>query len=229
MLIVGINGSPREGGNTARLVRHMLQKVSSLGAGTQYYSVAGKRIGFCTACEVCMREGFCPFKDDYAAIYERLIEADGVILGSPNYAFAMSGQVKVLFDRSHCLLYYMQMLGNKYGVGVAVGGDKFRTPLVAKTLAQGVWLCGGYNVGYTWAVSADRDEPILLNERGALAAADKTASRLYEAIRCRKRFWYQDMIRSVSLTKFLRGMVASKKRKYPFLHDFYVQKGWIKA
>jgi multimeric flavodoxin WrbA len=227
MLFIGISGSPRAGGNTARLVKHILGALADQGATTEFYSLAETRVGPCTACETCMRDGHCPVGDDFNGLLERVLAADGLVLGSPHYAFAMSAQMKALFDRSHSLLYYTRRLAGKYGVGVAAGGHPFRTAAVAKMLAQGTWLCGGYNLGAVWGVSTDRDLPKLENEAAMFRQAANLARRLYRAVHARKRFCMQDFMRSFFLDRNLRKMVATKKNRYPFLYSYYVTRGWV--
>lgn len=227
MLFIGISGSPRPSGNTARLVKHLLGALGELGGTTEYYSLAELHITPCTACETCMREGDCRVDDDFKRLLERVLAADGLVLGSPHYAFSMSAQMKALFDRSHSLLYYMRRLAGKYGVGVAVGGHPFRTSVVARMLAQGTWLCGGYSVGAVWGVSVDRDLAKLENEAATLRNAERLARRLYRAVEARRRLRVQDLMRYFFIDRNLRKMVAPKKDRYPFLHSYYVTRGWV--
>lgn len=221
MKIVGISASGRRDGNTSRLVRYIMNKMSEYGAESEMIETADMDLRFCTACENCMRKGFCVIDDGYRQAMEKIKAADGIILGSPNYSFNMSAQMKTLFDRSHMLLYYMRALKGKYGIGVSVGGHPYRTDLVAKMLSQGAWLCGGYTVGRICAVSRDRDDREFLDAEKVYANADALALRFYKAINGKKRYFFQDMLRKFTLEPALRKMVMSKKEKYPFLYDFY--------
>ncbi len=227
MKIIGVSGSPRAEGNTGRLVRRVLARAEALGAETEYVSVADVEVKPCAACEACMRSGECVLNDDFPALAERLPAADGVVLGSPNYAFDMSAQMKALFDRSHCLLYYRRALRGKYGVGVCASGDPYRAKLIAKTLAQGVWLAGGYAVGWTWGESVNRDEPTFEREARVMAQADRLAEKLCRAIETRKRYLWQDAARAFFVDRALRRMAATKREKYPYLYEFYRERGWL--
>jgi multimeric flavodoxin WrbA len=218
MKIVLMCTSPRKHGNTARILKVMAQELKQSGAEVNYYHVSDMKLNFCTACEACMKKGRCVIEDDFTELLPEVLSADGLVTGSPNYAFHMSAQAKVLFDRSHCLLYYTRRLRGKYGAGVAVGADKFRTKLIAKTLAQGTWLCGGYMVGYLWAVSVNRDEPHLHNEAKVFARARNLARHLIRCITTRKKFLWQDLMRKYMLERHLREMVLKKEDQYPFLY-----------
>lgn len=227
MRIIGISGSPRPRGNTARLVNWVLDALGELGAETQYFSVANTEIQFCTACEHCMRQGGCRVDDDYPSLLEAILAADGLVLGSPNYAYDMSAQMKALFDRSHSLLYYMRRLSGKYGVGVAVGGHPYRTDYVAKTLARGTWLCGGYTIGQLHAVSIDRDQTELEHEEKVRRRARGLAQKLQAAIDSQRKFPIQDFLRRTLVDRNLRKMVLPKKESYPFLYQYWDERGWL--
>ncbi|MDI6788889.1 MAG: flavodoxin family protein [Planctomycetota bacterium] len=90
MNIIAISTSGREKGNTSRILQIMLSRASSLGVQTEFIWTGDKDIGSCRACEHCMREDNCTIKDDYEEIRQKILKADGIILGSPNYAFQMS-------------------------------------------------------------------------------------------------------------------------------------------
>ena len=227
MKILGISGSPRPNHNTARLVRHILTRAEALGAETDYASVADVEVRPCTACEACMRSGECVTDDDFGQLVERIGSADGIVIGSPNYAFTMSAQMKAVFDRSHCLLYYRRVLEGKYGVGVCASGDPYKAKWIAKTMAQGVWLAGGYQVGHVWGESVNRDEPVFEEEAKVLAEAERLAERLCRAIQAGKKYWLQDVLRRRLVDRALRQMVSTKEEKYPHIHEFYRERGWV--
>ena len=173
-----------------------------------------------------MKEDNCIIKDDYEEIRQKILKADGIILGSPNYAFQMSATLKSLYERSHSLLYYTRRLAGKYAIGVAVGGYPYMTNKIAKTIAQGIWLCGGYYAGYLAATSVNRDELQIVNESQVIRRAEQLAEKLYSAISKRKKFWKQYLIRKYFLYPQVATMVEKNKSKYPFLYDYYLSKGY---
>ncbi len=127
MQVLGISGSMREDGNTARLVRAVLTEVEKAGIETEFISLAGRQIGPCTGCELCQKEHFCSIQDDWDAVAEKMLEAQVVVLGAPTYYFDVNGQAKNLIDRTYSL-YHRRRLAGHGGVAITVqantGGDR---------------------------------------------------------------------------------------------------------
>jgi len=122
MKILGINGSPHEQGSTAFALRYGLQVCEQLGAETESISLAGKQIHFCDGCWGC-RRGACVHEDDMAPIYAAMRRCDGLLLASPVYMGLVSGQMKVMMDRSVALRVRGQFeMSGKVGAGIACGG-----------------------------------------------------------------------------------------------------------
>ena len=125
MRILGVSGSPRVQG-THFAVNHAIEMLREKGCETRYYSVSGKDIKYCTHCDHCVRtkEG-CVFKDDVQKLYDELMWADGVILGTPAYQGNVSGQLKTVMDRCRAILAKdPAVLRGKVGMGIAIGGDR---------------------------------------------------------------------------------------------------------
>lgn len=221
MYIIALSTSGRANGNTSRLLQVMLTKLSSLGCQTEFIWCGNKSLKYCTACEHCMKEDDCIIKDDYEELRQKCLQADGIILGTPNYAFQMSAGMKSFYERSHSLLYYTRRLTGKYGVGVAVGGHPYMTKKIARTIAQGIWLCGGYYVGYLSATSINRDDLQVQNEEKIFARAEQLAEKLFFAIKDRKKYWRQYFLRKYLLYPAVVKMVEKTKSKYPFLYNYF--------
>jgi multimeric flavodoxin WrbA len=100
MKILGIVCSPRKGGNTEVLVEQVLAVAKDLGAEIELDSIADKNIAPCDGCESCVVTGKCKVKDDMQGIYSKLIEADGIVFGTPVYFWGMTAQAKTLIDRT---------------------------------------------------------------------------------------------------------------------------------
>jgi len=102
--IVGIVGSPREGGNTETLVRCALKAAESRGAKTTLFHLGKMSVNPCKGCLVCKKKERCVQEDDMAVIYEALHMADGFVLGSPVYFATVSAQFKAFMDRLIALI-----------------------------------------------------------------------------------------------------------------------------
>ncbi len=125
--VLGISGSPRVG-STDYIVNEALNhaKTKFDNIETDYFSAKGKKLNFCTHCDSCVRkkEG-CVQKDDMTELYPKLTNADIYILGSPVYQGNISGQLKVIIDRTRALVAAdPKVFQGKLGIAIAVGGDR---------------------------------------------------------------------------------------------------------
>ncbi len=126
ILLFGVSGSPREGA-TAYAVKEALRYTrEKFNVRTEYFSVRGKIINFCLHCDYCIREKRgCVHDDDLKQVFDMLTQADAVIFGTPVYQGTLSAQLKAFFDRCRSILAINpDVLKNKIGAGIAVGGDR---------------------------------------------------------------------------------------------------------
>src|SRR4030042_3027900 len=100
MKILGVSFSPRAKGNTVAMLTKALEAARGAGAETGLFSIAGKNIQPCDGCWGCMKTGKCHIKDDAPELFEKIIGADGLILGTPVYFWGMTAQAKAGIDRS---------------------------------------------------------------------------------------------------------------------------------
>jgi multimeric flavodoxin WrbA len=101
--VVAFNGSARKDGNTALLIRRVLEVLEAEGLETELIQLAGEHISGCNACRTCFstKNHRCVIEDDNVNEYiQKMMEADGVILGSPVYFSMMSPELKALIDRA---------------------------------------------------------------------------------------------------------------------------------
>ncbi len=122
MMVLGIVCSPRKGGNTEILVREALTGASESGAETELLALMGKEIKPCDACCACQKTGKCHIQDDMQPIYEKMLHADGIIIGTPVYFYTVSAQAKIILDRCYALGYPHLQLANKVASAIAVAG-----------------------------------------------------------------------------------------------------------
>jgi len=103
MKVVGINGSARKDGNTAILIRRVFDELEKEGIETELIQLAGKKIRGCTACMKCREnlDKHCSVKNDFFnKCFDKMLEADGIILGSPTYFSDLTTEMKALIDRA---------------------------------------------------------------------------------------------------------------------------------
>jgi multimeric flavodoxin WrbA len=122
MNILGINGSPHLKGNTALALHHALKVIEAEGIKTVYISLAELDIAPCKGCFAC-REGSCVQKDDMAYVVSAIEHCDGLLLASPVYMGLITGQMKVMMDRTVIFRAARQFtVSGKVGAGIACGG-----------------------------------------------------------------------------------------------------------
>jgi len=124
MKVVAFNGSPRKNGNTSILINHVLSKIEEAGIESELINIAGQIKRGCTAC-LKSRENLnkhCVFDDDIINEgIEKMIEAEGIIIGSPTYFASMTAETKALIDRAgYVVKGNGNLLRRKVGVAVSV-------------------------------------------------------------------------------------------------------------
>jgi len=101
MKVLGINGSPRKGGNTELLIREVFKSLEEKGIKTELFQLGGKKMNGCIACMKCRKaaDGRCHQKNDVINLcIEKMVKADAIIIGSPVYFSDLSAQTKILID-----------------------------------------------------------------------------------------------------------------------------------
>ena len=90
MKVIAFNGSARKGGNTSILINLVFDELQKEGIETELFQFAGKKIRGCVACMKCFenKDQRCANnKDVLNECLEKMLEADGIILGSPHLFF----------------------------------------------------------------------------------------------------------------------------------------------
>jgi len=124
MKIVGILGSPRQGGNTETLLDLALGEAQKNSILTDKIVLRDKSIAPCDGCHQCTKTGKCVIKDDAQEIYQRMLEADGIIWATPVYFWSMTSQTKTLMDRTYALTFPKLQLASKVGGLILVAGSR---------------------------------------------------------------------------------------------------------
>jgi len=122
MKVLGINCSPRKGGNTEILIKEVFKALEENGVKTEFYQLGGKKVNGCIACMKCRKakDGQCHQDNEVLnRCMKKMAEADGIIIGSPTYFSDLSTEAKALIDVSG---YALRGAGNplKKKLGAAV-------------------------------------------------------------------------------------------------------------
>ncbi len=122
MKVVAFNGSPRRKGNTSILINKMFKIFEQNEIETEFIQLGNKPVHGCTACGLCKekQDGKCHIKNDHLNYcIEKMIEADGIIIGSPVYFADVTTEVKALIDvAGYVTRANGFQLKRKVGVGV---------------------------------------------------------------------------------------------------------------
>ena len=101
MNILILSGSPRKGGNTEMLVDAFARGVSEHHHVEIVY-VRDVKVNPCLGCNACFKtNGICAQNDNMALIYEKMSQADMLVIASPVYFYGISAQLKAVIDRFH--------------------------------------------------------------------------------------------------------------------------------
>lgn len=97
--VVAIHGSPRRHGNTSTLLAEAVRGATEGGCRVREVHLRDLSLSPCLEIYGCKKDGRCVIKDDFQAIYDQLDQAQGLILASPIFFYAVSAQTKILMDR----------------------------------------------------------------------------------------------------------------------------------
>lgn len=101
--IIAINAGPRKGWNTDQLIKEAVKGAESAGAEVEYIDLYRlEKFTGCISCFACKLQktyGKCMCKDGLYEVLEKIREADGLIIGSPNYLGNLTAGFRALYER----------------------------------------------------------------------------------------------------------------------------------
>jgi multimeric flavodoxin WrbA len=134
LVVLGLAGSPRRGGNSDILLDEALAGAREAGANTEKLVLEGLSIRPCQNCDGCLHTGVCIIDDDMQDIHHRLKEADRLVLGTPVFFLGLPAQAKAMVDRCQALWMEKYILkrrnmfardgSRRKGLWLSVGGMK---------------------------------------------------------------------------------------------------------
>ena len=100
MKVLLINGSPHKNGCTFTALNEVAGSLNKNGIESEIIHIGTKAIQGCIACGRCRETGKCAFRDEvYNELFEKIQEADGVVVGSPVYYAGPNGSLCAMLDR----------------------------------------------------------------------------------------------------------------------------------
>lgn len=122
--VLGVSGSPRPGATNVLVQAALMGARDLLGATTEFVALGGRRIDPCNGCDACNAAAGCLIDDDMQPLYDKLLAADAIILGSPVYYGGPSALCKAFMERVQGLGIEDKPLRLKVGGAIASGGSR---------------------------------------------------------------------------------------------------------
>ena len=201
MKILGLSCSPRKSGNTEILVGEALNGAQSEGAEIELFSLAGKEIKPCDGCYACRETGKCHINDDMQTVYQKLVEADGIIFGTPIYFYSMTSQAKALIDRTIVLRRPTIRLANKVGGVIAVAG---RLGIIDAIKDLYFYIAISHMIPADYVAAYASEKGAIRKDKQAMKSAWELGREMVQLVR--KRFEFP--------SEFERGLTAYVTDKY---------------
>ncbi len=219
MKILGICASPRGSKSTTlRLVQALLNGAKEAGAEVELVDVCDLDIKFCNACQACFKTGVCVHKDDFQGLYDKILAADGLVWGAPNYFRSVTAQMKTIIDRMadavHC-----QLLSGKYCASVASGGsnyDQVTTYLDGLMITFGAFVTGSVGV-------------VMSQGPGSMEEAERKAfllgKSLAEDIRVKRDYTEQRLMQK-EIREHFKALVKMNKDNWEHEYEYWNNLNW---
>ncbi len=222
MKIIGINASPKmEKSQTRRLVLGVLEGARQTGADVTFVDICSLEIKYCTACGTCYAKGECIHDDDFPVILEKMLDADGIVWGSPNYINSVTAQLKTLLDRMADSIHCQSFTG-KYGCAVSTAGGSMAEE-VADYMNETMRNLGATTVG--------KVAVLLGADPNAIVPAEKQAKelgrKLADAIRTQWKDPAQDKYHK-ERREYFKRLVMFNKDLWTHEYDYWKATGELK-
>lgn len=122
--ILIISSSPRRNGNSQLLCNQFKKGAEDKGHHVHMIRIMDQNIGFCRACDGCMRNGgTCILRDDMANILNLYQKADVLVLATPVYFYGISAQMKTFIDRTYPIWQHLGKKDVYYIISAGLGED----------------------------------------------------------------------------------------------------------
>jgi multimeric flavodoxin WrbA len=222
--ILGINGSPRKYGGTARLLEVALEAARRAGGDVERVDLYDYRIEPCRGCLSDVQEACkppCIVEDDFRKLLPRILAADGIIFATPVYWYAPSGMLKNLIDRM-TVLENMALLGDKSWLegkvvgAIAVGQDSGEIMAISYLLTT---LNSMGAVVPPWALAYSRMGEKVLEDLSAVMDAANVGLIVYIMARVLKEAgpesWYNPRLEWLEeYIPSLEARMEEERKKY---------------
>ena len=194
MLILGVSGSPRRGGNSDRVLDAILAGASEAGTDTMALHISGMEMSSCVGCERCRKDKVCTrFTDDLTPHYPQISLAEGIVLVTPVYNYNMTAWMKAFIDRLYCFYDFDNEHPRGWSSRLAGQGKAAALAIVAEQMEpedMGVTMeairmpmeAYGYRIVGELAVPGVFEAGVVSERPGVLEEATELGRKLVEAV-----------------------------------------------
>lgn len=217
MKILLISASPRkENSQTYCLAQETLRGCAKA-VECEVIHLCSYKIEFCRHCEKCHEKILqCPIKDDVYLILEKMLDAQGIILASPNYINQVTASMKALFDRSSHFIHCKRFLG-KYIAGIVSSGSG-QDREVLDYISYYSHICGAqYLGGVSSRVPVSNEKKEEAFKLGKLLIADMKNKRVFP-----------EQIRIIEAGReHFKEIINQRKKEWLEEYRYWKEKGWL--
>lgn len=176
MKILAISGSPR----LDRMIHTTIKKIlEGCEDDFEIISLANKKISGCISCLGCAKDNVCKLKDDWNDIAKKMVNADMIIFGCPNYYGLPNAISHSFLERMYCFRHKSKFtLANKKAVLITTKREKNQTEPVYDIIKKffvsnkmniiGNMNCGEYSTCYTCGCGQNCEVGNVVAEHGIL-------------------------------------------------------------
>lgn len=234
MKITIIHGSNRAG-NTDKTIDIVKKKLNSLGDNEFIDFYLPKDLPmFCAGCYQCFDKGefggeFCPHRKYTHPILEAMKSSDGIIIASPVYVLAESGQVKAFLDHFGCIFMVHRPLQEMFSKSALVisttagAGTKHVIKTIKRSLVSWgipkIYKCGFRMFALNWNDMPDK------KQRKYEKILENKADSFYNSMKSKKVYI---PLKIKIMFNFMKGLI----NKYPDGNkdkEYWREKGWLKG
>ena len=183
MTVLGISASARENSITAETV---LAVLKATGEQYEFLSLATLDIRGCDGCTRCAADNRCKLEDDWLLIGEKMLAAEALVFGAPNYYGMINASGHACLERTFCFRHReVFSLAGKLGVAIGVdGGSQPSSPVleyIRRMMTSNLMAvvdsvyADGYSQCYTCGFGRDCAVGGVVGKHGFLERMDRPA------------------------------------------------------
>lgn len=215
-------GSPRkDNSRTGQLLKEVLAGALSVGADTEYIDLTSLKLNYCLACDRCHHLGKCAQKDDFNPLFEKILTADGLVLGSPVYIYHVTAQFKTWADRLGNAIHCQRLMG-KYGAVVSTAGGSGQD----ETADYLEWLLKRLGVQSVGRIACVPDDGLIPAGAEPLRQAKTLGITLARAIEEKKEFPEQ-LQEQERLRRYFRDVIIKRRDRWDWEYRYWLEKSWL--